>query len=107
MHKKKCKPRVKKVIYKKLCGYCIQYKICKSPTGFNMIACDDFKMVDIFHCDKNGQRIYVEVCIARRDNRNCSRKCVQGKLISEIQKIPIGESQKEKRQKEVHKRWGN
>jgi len=87
MPKKKRKPRTKKVIYKKLCGYCIQYKICKTSKGFDAVACDDFKMVDIFHCDKNGQRLYIEACIARRDGGNCSKRCVQGKLITEIKRL--------------------
>ena len=92
--KKKRKPRAKKKVYKKLCGYCIQYGICKTTTGFNMEACDDFEIVDIFHCDRNGQRIHIAVCIARREkncgNMNCSKKCLQGKLISKMVQLVEG-----------------
>ena len=93
MAKKKRKTRAKKLIYKKLCGYCTQYK-CKDTIEFNTEACDDFEMVNIFHCNKNGQRIYVAVCISRRDkncgNMNCSKKCLQGKLISKMVQLVEG-----------------
>jgi len=120
MSKKKRKPRAKKIIYTPICGYCMEYDttpdyrrkmggirecliIGKKEVDFNTKACEDFKLVNIFYCNVNGQRIYIDVCVNRLQNKKCLSKCKQGKFLTELKKTPIGEPQREKRQKDI---WG-
>lgn len=75
-YKKKIKPTP-------ICGYCKKYK-CKDGIEFGTTTCKDFKLVDIFLCEADGNRLHVEVCISRQVKGKCPKKCRQGKLIKFI-----------------------
>lgn len=97
LRKKRQKKQKKE--YNPICGYCVTYAAANdeqrsaggirectqidSPVEFNTKACDNFKFIKIFYCDRDGQRLYVDVCISRQDKRVC-KNCSQGKLISGI-----------------------
>jgi len=120
MLKKKRKSKANKTIYTPICGYCKEYvstpdyrrkmggvreclMLDRKEVDFNTVACEDFKLVDTFHCNVKGQRVYVTVCIHKLQNKKCISTCRQGKLITGLKEIPTGEPQRELRQKDI---WG-